>query len=93
MNPLKPKNPDSITSGVRSRYLDQQPPEEFLGTRGCLRYHGVGSHTMCGYYYPAQNAKGVVILVHGQVGPLAALHVKQLLCKQCNCQDSSHRPA
>lgn len=68
MNPMKPKNPDSINSGVRCRYLDQQPPEEFLGPRGCLRYHGVGGHSMCGYYYPAQNAKGVVILVHGQVG-------------------------
>jgi hypothetical protein len=27
----------------------------------------VGGHQMCGYYYPAENAKGVVILVHGQV--------------------------
>lgn len=64
----KPSNPDSITGGVRCRYLDQQAPEEFLGPRGCLRYHTVGAHTMCGYYYPAEGSpRGVVILVHGQV--------------------------
>jgi hypothetical protein len=64
----KPANPDSITCGVRCRYLDEQAPEEFLGPRGCLRYTTVDTHTMCGYYYPAEGSPaGVVILVHGQV--------------------------
>ena len=71
--PAKPSNPDSVSCSVRCAYLDQQAPEEFLGPRGCLRYHEVGGHRMCGYYYPAENAKGVVILVHGQVRVLAVL--------------------
>jgi hypothetical protein len=68
MQTAKPRNPDSVSTPVRRKYLDQQPQEEFLGPRGYLRYHNVGGHQMCGYYYPAENAKGVVILVHGQVG-------------------------
>lgn len=62
----KPPNPDDVTCSVRQQYLDQQPQQEFLGPRGTLRYHGVPGHRMCGYYWPAENAKGVVILVHGQ---------------------------
>lgn len=65
--PPKPANPDHITATMRCEYLDQQPAAEFLGPRGCLRYHGSssGGHTMCGYYWPAERAKGVVVLVHG----------------------------
>jgi len=66
MEPAKITNPDIINSSVRSRYLNQQLPEDFLGPRGQLRYHGLNGHRMCGYYWPAENAKGVVILVHGQ---------------------------
>lgn len=69
MQAAKPRNPDSVSTPVRRQHLDQQPKEEFLGPRGYLRYHNVGGHQMCGYYYPAENAKGVVILVHGQVCP------------------------
>ncbi|WIA30766.1 hypothetical protein OEZ86_000826 [Tetradesmus obliquus] len=56
---------DSRDEAFRNEHLDKQEPAEYLGPSGFIKFFGSPGRRTCGYFWPAANAKGVVLMVHG----------------------------
>lgn len=60
---------DGLTSEHRRRLLRKWQPREgdFLGPHGSMSsFKNAQGHEIASYFWPAQNPKGVVVIVHGQ---------------------------